>query len=218
VKIPIILEAGSKRYFASALDWPGWARGGKSEDQAVEALIAYAPRYAAVAKRAGLRFGAERSLSEIEVVERVHGGGGTDFGVPSIAAKDEAPAVSASDLRRLIALMKAAWTTFDDAAAGAEGVTLSLGPRGGGRPLDKIRDHVRDAEIAYIGQLGAKTPDPDSERETFLEILQAVAQGKELAYPRKTKNPWSPRYAVRRAAWHVLDHAWEIEDRSRPAP
>jgi hypothetical protein len=24
---------------------------------------------------------------------------------------------------------------------------------------------------------------------------------------------WPPRYVVRRAAWHVLDHAWEIEDR-----
>jgi hypothetical protein len=24
---------------------------------------------------------------------------------------------------------------------------------------------------------------------------------------------WPPRYFVRRVAWHVLDHAWEIEDR-----
>ncbi|MEA2520619.1 MAG: hypothetical protein QOI81_265, partial [Actinomycetota bacterium] len=29
---------------------------------------------------------------------------------------------------------------------------------------------------------------------------------------------WSPRYFVRRAAWHVFDHAWEIEDRSGNAP
>jgi len=25
---------------------------------------------------------------------------------------------------------------------------------------------------------------------------------------------WPPRYAARRIAWHALDHAWEIEDRS----
>lgn len=25
---------------------------------------------------------------------------------------------------------------------------------------------------------------------------------------------WTPRYYVRRAAWHTLDHAWEIEDRT----
>jgi hypothetical protein len=28
---------------------------------------------------------------------------------------------------------------------------------------------------------------------------------------------WPPRYAARRIAWHALDHAWEIEDRSDPA-
>ena len=25
---------------------------------------------------------------------------------------------------------------------------------------------------------------------------------------------WSPRYLVRRSAWHALDHAWEIQDRA----
>ena len=25
---------------------------------------------------------------------------------------------------------------------------------------------------------------------------------------------WPVRYAARRIAWHVLDHAWEIEDKS----
>lgn len=29
---------------------------------------------------------------------------------------------------------------------------------------------------------------------------------------------WPPRYAARRIAWHVLDHAWQIEDRSGPPP
>jgi hypothetical protein len=27
-------------------------------------------------------------------------------------------------------------------------------------------------------------------------------------------NGWPPRYAAHRIAWHALDHAWEIEDRS----
>jgi hypothetical protein len=38
--------------------------------------------------------------------------------------------------------------------------------------------------------------------------------GKPVADPRQTKRPWSPRFFVRRSAWHALDHAWEIEDRS----
>ena len=28
------------------VDWPGWSRSGKDDEQAVEALLAYAPRYA----------------------------------------------------------------------------------------------------------------------------------------------------------------------------
>jgi hypothetical protein len=27
---------------------------------------------------------------------------------------------------------------------------------------------------------------------------------------------WPQLYAVRRLAWHVVDHAWEIEDKSTP--
>ena len=27
---------------------------------------------------------------------------------------------------------------------------------------------------------------------------------------------WTARYFLRRAAWHVLDHVWEIEDKSGP--
>jgi hypothetical protein len=52
-------------------------------------------------------------------------------------------------------------------------------------------------------------------RQAFLDTLEARVTGRQIENPRRTKNPWSPRYAVRRAIWHVLDHAWEIEDRSR---
>ena len=51
-------------------------------------------------------------------------------------------------------------------------------------------------------------------RDAFVDTVTARATGKPVPDPRNTKRPWSPRYAVRRAAWHVLDHAWEIKDRS----
>jgi hypothetical protein len=54
VPLPIYLESGSKRTFAGALEWPGWCRGGKTEAAAIEALLAYAPRYAAALQTAGL--------------------------------------------------------------------------------------------------------------------------------------------------------------------
>jgi hypothetical protein len=31
-----------------------------------------------------------------------------------------------------------------------------------------------------------------------------------------TEKGWPQPYAARRIAWHVLDHAWEIEDRTDP--
>jgi hypothetical protein len=33
-------------------------------------------------------------------------------------------------------------------------------------------------------------------------------------------NGWTTRYAARRIAWHVLEHAWEMEDRAvgQPGP
>jgi hypothetical protein len=53
--IAIFLEAGQRRVFVSALDWPGWARGGRTEELAVGALASYLPRYAPIARAAGLR-------------------------------------------------------------------------------------------------------------------------------------------------------------------
>jgi len=42
--IRVVVEGGAKRVFASAVDWPGWARSGRDEAAALEALLAYAPR------------------------------------------------------------------------------------------------------------------------------------------------------------------------------
>ncbi|HEY6609095.1 MAG TPA: hypothetical protein VI277_07870 [Candidatus Limnocylindria bacterium] len=215
----VIVEVAPKRAFASALAWPGWSRGGTTPDDAVGALTSYAPRYAVVAKRAKIAF----APGPLTVVERVAGGAGTEFGVPGAAAASEDRALRAAELKRLVSLLEAAWATFDAAAARAVGVELSKGPRGGGRDLDKIIGHVREADVAYLGQLGSRSPaaaDENAEspmqllRLAFVEALGAVAAGRPVADPRNTRKPWLPRYTIRRSAWHVLDHAWEIEDRA----
>ncbi len=46
-------------------------------------------------------------------------------------------------------------------------------------------------------------------REAILDTLVHARSGEPLA-----ERGWSPRYAARRIAWHALDHAWEIENRS----
>ena len=137
MRIRVVLEVAPKRAFASAIDWPGWSRGAKTPDAALEALLAYADRYAAVAQRARVRF-ARPAEADLEVVERLKGGSGTEFGVPSSVAKAEAAPLTPAERDRLLRLLRASWRAFDDAAAEAEGVTLTLGPRGGGRPLPNI--------------------------------------------------------------------------------
>ena len=46
-------------------------------------------------------------------------------------------------------------------------------------------------------------------RDQMLEVLRQPRAGTPLADRR-----WPARYAAHRIAWHALDHAWEIEDRS----
>ena len=209
------VELGHKRVFACALDWPGWCRSGKSEELALEALAAYAPRYGVVAEQAGMELPA-RVGGSFEVVERVKGSGATDFGVPHEVVATEEAAVPAKEAARRSALVAAAWAVLDRVVAGAP-AELRKGPRGGGRDRDKIVDHVLGAEAAYARKLGIKHPQPARDdraaiqaiREEILAVLRAPSDG---APP--VPKGWPPRYAARRIAWHALDHAWEIEDRS----
>lgn len=218
----VYVEATPKRAFASAIEWPGWSRGGRTEEAALESLVAYGPRYAPVATRARVRFTPPAHLSGLVVVERLNGGASTDFGVPSLPASDDGSPIDPVAARRLIALLQASWDTFDDIASSAVGVELRKGPRGGGRDLDKIAGHVFQAESSYLVQLGAKRLRLEAYdvaagwstlRHAEVEAFGVLARGEPLAQANRVKSPWSPRYFVRRAAWHVLDHAWEIEDR-----
>jgi hypothetical protein len=219
--MPVFLEAGTKRTFASAVEWPGWSRSGRSEDDALAALAAYGERYAEVASRAKLPFTVPADPSAFDVVERLAGGSGTDFGIPTLGPRGDDREVPARELARLEALLRASWDLLDRAARSARGIELRKGPRGGGRDLQKIVAHVTEAEESYLVQLGTRRPKAARTsaalREAILEALRARAEGRPLAEPNAVRKPWSPRYFVRRAAWHVLDHAWEIQDRASPA-
>jgi len=207
----VYLEEGSKRTFAVALDWPGWARSGKGAEAALETLEAYLPRYAPVVRRAGLE---PPVVDGFDIVERFRGGATTDFG-----ALDKDPGVDTAPLApgetdRLAALMQAAWEVFDDVVAGAP-AELRKGPRGGGRDRDKILAHVVNAEASYIRKLGIRAsttgqdvPDP-LWRPAVLDAVRSAQDSGALK-----DRGWTARYAARRIAWHVLDHAWEIEDKS----
>lgn len=218
----VYLEVGKKKAFAGAIEWPGWCRSGGDEEQALQALCDYGPRYAAVLRSAVLEFQPPPDASAFSVIERLEGDASTDFGAPGKIPSSDARPVSDPDLRNLQLLLGACWQAFDSAARSAAGKELHLGPRGGGRDLEKIIHHVLEAEAAYHRRLGFKTDqqrdgDPFEElvrrRGMNLEALASAAHGELPSQGPRGGLRWPPRYYVRRSAWHVLDHAWEIEDR-----
>jgi hypothetical protein len=206
-RTPVYLEVGSKRVFAGALDWPGWIRAGKGEESALEVLAAAAERYAPVAQAAGFPLPADAARS-LEVVERVPGNGTTDFGAPGLPATADEEPLRGADLERQLALLAAAWATLEQVVAKAP-AELRKGPRGGGRDRDEIVDHIVGAESAYAGKLGLRLPTPAAEKAAVKKFREAIVGGL-----RSGEGKWPARYAIRRIAWHALDHAWEIEDRS----
>jgi len=215
--IRVMVELGKKkRVVASAFDWPGWDRSAKTEEDALRVLDAYRPRYAKVAALAGLadEFDATGVLT---VVERLEGNGMTDYyGVSGRAAEPELEQMSAAACERKIALLRASWATFDEVASRVS-PELRKGPRGGGRERDEIVRHVNGAEIAeHATKVGVRTPlearlDPDALR-AHREAFCAAIRDFNASGPSAGKW-WTVQFLIRRCAWHMLDHAWEMEDR-----
>jgi hypothetical protein len=214
--IEVVVEVAPKRSFASAVDWPGWCRSGRTPDSAVETLAAYAARYKTVAAAAGQRLPTVTGVESLIVVEEIEGDATTNFGAPSKAASVEVRPATAREANRVATLLEAAWTVLDEVVASAP-ADLRKGPRGGGRDRDAIYEHVLSAEQAYAGKVGVRVRPPSRDdtaaiaatREALLAVIRADRTGK----PARVGG-WAPRYCARRVAWHALDHAWEIQDRS----
>ncbi len=218
-KLDIGAEVSAKKTFVWAIDWPGWCRGAKDRELAVEAFLMARGRYAKVARRAGLDL-PNVDAGDLRVAETVEGGGGTEFGVPSSIAKFDRRRTTKAEAERLASLVEAAWVIFDRVAERSP-AELRKGPRGGGRDRDKMIGHVIEADHAYANEIGLRRSPPspadrgavEVERAAMLDVLRQPSDGSPLADRR-----WTQRYAARRIAWHALDHAWEMEDRSEPAP
>jgi hypothetical protein len=224
--VEVYLEVGAKRTFAGAIDWPGWCRSGRDEASALQALVAAAPRYARLLAAAGIEPPALAVPEDLRVVERLVGTATTDFGAPDVAPAGDTRPLDETELLRLTELLRACWATLDETARAVEGAALRVGPRGGGRNREAVLRHVLEAERAYIGSAGGRSPrqaDEDLEdaitrtRQTALETLAAAARGEVPAVGPRGGARWPPRYFVRRVAWHVIDHAWELEERAQGA-
>jgi hypothetical protein len=206
-----------KKVAVFAIDWPGWSRGAKTAPAAVELLEAYRDRYRPVACVAGLdaEFDAAGSL---EVVEDHVGKGSTDFwGISFAASSFEVAPMPEDEIERKLTLLRAAWRYFDGVAARVS-PELAKGPRGGGRSRDEIVRHALGWERADLVKRVGIVVDPvvpdmaeglRSHRDHFVAALRTY--NIEGRIP--SGQNWTVGLLLRHTAFHVLDHAWEMEDR-----
>ena len=210
----VVLEVAPKLVFASAVDWPGWCRSGKTPDDALQTLAEYAERYARVAKIARVRF-SPAYADDLRVVDETPGNATTGFGAPGRPAATDSRELSRAEAEGQARLLRAGWRELDRLAVDAS-PTLRKGPRGGGRDRDAVVEHVIEAERSYARKIGVRHPPfhgDEAALEAFRADVERVLRAARDGAPMAGKG-WTPRYYLRRAAWHVLDHVWEIEDKS----
>ena len=218
-----VIERGTKgkRAVAFSIDWPGWSRGARTAELALETLEAYRDRYRTVASLAGMarEFDAAGSL---EIVEDKVGTGSTDFwGMSFSPASTEQEPLSEAELERAITLLRACWAFFDSVAARVS-PEMRKGPRGGGRDRNRIIRHtIRTESEDFAKQVGLRIPEgaaltPDGlrrHRETYVAAMRAYNAGE----VKRRMRSWTLPYLIRHSADHTLDHAWEMEDKDLSA-
>ena len=218
-----VIERGpkNKRSVAFSLDWPGWSRGAKTPELALETLESYRERYRPIAGLAGMspEFAAAGPL---EVVEDKVGTGSTDFwGISFSPSTTERGPLGEAELDRGITLLRACWAFFDGVAARVS-PEMQRGPRGGGRDRDQIIRHaIRTESEDFAKQVGLRIPEraaltPDGlrqHRETYVAAMRAYNAG-EVA---RRMRSWTLPFLIRHSAFHTLDHAWEMEDKDLSA-
>jgi hypothetical protein len=218
-----VLQRGpkGKKAVAFAVDWPGWSRGAKTPEAALELLESYRQRYRPVAAAAGLARELD-AADALDVVEDQVGVGSTDFwGISFAPSSFEQAPMPEDELDRKLALLRASWRYFDEVAARVSPEMLR-GPRGGGRNRDEIIRHTLGWERAdLVKRVGVVAepvvpPTPEgfrSHRDEYVAALRTYNAEGRLARGRN----WTIALLLRHTAFHVLDHAWEMEDKDLSA-
>jgi hypothetical protein len=218
-----VLQRGpkGKKAVAFAVDWPGWSRGAKTPELAIELLESYRERYrpVAVAARMADEFDAGGSL---DVVEDRVGAGSTDFWGISFSPSDlEHEPMDDNEIDRKIGLLQSCWEYFDAVAARVS-AEMRKGPRGGGRDRDQIIGHtIRTESEDFAKRLGLRVPEGAARtpkglreyRENYVATMRAYNAGEG-----KRMRSWNLPFLIRHSAFHVMDHAWEMEDKDLTAP
>jgi hypothetical protein len=213
-----VIERGTKdkKSVAFALDWPGWSRGAKTPELALELLESYRERYRPIA--VGAKMAAEfDAAGKLKVVEDHVGTGSTDFwGISFSPSSLEREPMKDAELERKIALLRACWAFFD--ATGARvSAEMAKGPRGGGRDRNRIIRHtIRTESEDFAKKVGLQIPEEGAlapkalrdYREKYVAAMKAYNAGEG-----KRMKSWNLPFLIRHSAFHTMDHAWEMEDK-----
>jgi hypothetical protein len=214
-----VVERGpkAKRTVAFSIDWPGWSRGAKTADLAVETLESYRERYRPIAALAGMQPEFD-AAGPLEIVEDKVGTGSTDFWAISFSpSATEQDPMSEAELERGITLLRASWTYFDD-VAGRVSPEMRKGVRGGGRDRDRIISHtIRVESEDFATRVGLKVGEgaavPPDARRRYRDDYVAAMRAYNAGEVERRMRSWTLPFLIRHSAFHTLDHAWEMEDK-----
>ena len=213
-----VIERGpkGKKAVAFAVDWPGWSRGATSSDLALEKLDSYRTRYRPIALAAGMADEFD-SAAALHVIEERVGTGSTDFwGISFSPSALEVGSMGESELDRKIKLLRACWAYFDEVARRVSG-EMRKGPRGGGRDRHRIIRHtIRTESEEFARRVGLRIPEGgalapgglEAYREAYVAAMHSYNRGEG-----KRMQSWTLPFLIRHSAYHVMDHAWEMEDK-----
>lgn len=215
-----VIQRGPKdtRSVAFAIDWPGWSRGAKTAELAIDTLETYRGRYRPIAVLAGMDPEYD-AAGPLDIVQDMVGTPSVDFWAisfsPSTAELDDP--MDEARLERAITLLRASWTFFDTVAARVS-AGLRKGPRGGGRDRDLIIRHViRNESEDFAKRVGLLVPEegaltPDGLRTYRTDYIAAMRAYNAGDVQKRMRNS-SLAFLIRHSAFHTLDHAWEMVDK-----
>ena len=218
--IPVYLELGDKKAFACSIDFPGWCRCGQDRGagprgpgrlrpplcrggQAGQGRVPGPGQGRGALRGRGAGQGRRRHrlrhpprdrrgrrpaahLAPGGPPGRAHGGGLGDPG----PGRQGLPGRAAQGPAR-----------------GRPGPRQDAPPRAGGR--GRLRPCARHQAPAAGRWATARPSRPSA--TSWPRPCAGASDGS----PLRPKG-WPPRYAIRRITWHVLDHAWEMQDRADP--
>jgi hypothetical protein len=218
MSVRTVIERGpkGKKVVAFALDWPGWSRGAKSAEEALATLEAYRQRYRRVATRARMTEEFDEA-GPLKVIEDHVGTGSTDFwGISFSPCSLELGPMDDHEFTRKVKLLRSCWSYFDEVAVRVT-PEMRKGVRGGGRERDEIIRHTRGTEIElFAKKVGVRVPEDMAisgeallaYREDYVAALRQQHKG-----ARPPMRTWTLPFLIRHSAYHVMDHAWEMEDK-----